>query len=106
MFDRDVLLAITALGFTSYALRVGGFLAAGAIPPNRSAARFLRKAPGNVIVAFVAAACLESRWPALFGCASAVAVMIITRREWAALAVGFIVAGLMAVLPGVFPTNH
>ena len=94
MFERDVLLAITALGFTSYALRAAGFLAAGAISPDGSAARFLRMAPGNLIVAFIAAACLESRWPGLLGCASALTVMIITRKEWAALALGFIVAGV------------
>jgi uncharacterized membrane protein len=100
MFDRNILLAITALGLTSYALRAAGFLAAGAISPNGTLARFLRKAPGNLIVAFVAAACLESRWPGLLGCTSALAVMILTRKEWAALASGFIAAGVTAVLSG------
>jgi uncharacterized membrane protein len=94
MFDRHVLLAITALGLTSYALRAGGFLAAGAISPNGSVARFLRMAPGNLIVAFVAAACLEGRWPALLSCTSALVVMWITRKEWAALALGFVIAAL------------
>lgn len=105
MFDRHILLAIAVLGLTSYTLRAGGFLAAGTLSPNGSVARFLRLAPGNLIVAFVATACLENRLPGLLGCVSALAVMMITRKEWAALALGFIVAGVTAVVSGVGLTH-
>ena len=49
-------------------MRAGGFLAAGAIREGSIAARFLRLAPGNLFVAFVAAACLEGGWPSVIGC--------------------------------------
>jgi uncharacterized membrane protein len=98
MPDWRILLAIGLLGLASYALRIGGFLAASAIAENSIAARFLRLAPGNLFVAFVAAACLEGGWPSLIGCACALATMAKTGKEWAALGVGFTAAALTAAL--------
>jgi uncharacterized membrane protein len=98
MPDWRTLLAIGFLGLASYAMRTGGFLAAGAIRQGSIAARFLHLAPGNLFVAFVAAACLEGGWPSVIGCICALVTMAITRKEWAALGVGFSTAALAAAL--------
>jgi uncharacterized membrane protein len=92
------LIAIGLLGLASYAMRAGGFLAADAIREGSIAARFLRLAPGNLFVAFVAAACLENGWPSVIGCICALATMAVTGKEWAALGVGCSAAALAAAL--------
>jgi uncharacterized membrane protein len=96
MPDWRTLLAISLLGLASYAMRAGGFLAAGAIREGSIAARFLRLAPGNLFIAFVAAACLEGGWPSVVGCICALVTMAVTGKEWAALGVGFSAAALAA----------
>jgi hypothetical protein len=88
--------AIAILGLACYAMRAGGFLAAGVIREGGVAARFLRLAPGNLFTAFVAAACLEGGWPSIIGCTCALLTMAVTRKEWAALGVGFAAAALGA----------
>jgi uncharacterized membrane protein len=98
MPDWRILVAIGLLGLASYALRIGGFLAASAIGKDSIGARFLRLAPGNLFVAFVAAACLEGGWPSLIGCACALTAMALTGKEWAALGLGFTAAALTAAL--------
>ena len=98
MSDWRVLVAIGVLGFVSYALRSGGFLAAGLIREGGSVARFLRLAPGNLFIAFVAAACVEGGWPSVIGCTAALAGMVARRREWLALTAGFSAAAAAAKL--------
>src|SRR5437867_509976 len=97
MPDWRTLIAIGILGLASYAMRAGGFLAAGAIREDSIAARFLRLAPGNLFVAFVAAAGLQGGWPSVIGCTGALVTMAVTGKEWAALGVGFSAAALVAV---------
>src|SRR5258705_13002575 len=89
MPDSRVLAAIVAVGLASYAMRAGGFLAAGVIPPRGLLERLLRLAPGNLFVAFAAAGILEGRWPSLVGGLRAGATMAATDREWAAPGAGF-----------------
>jgi uncharacterized membrane protein len=98
MPDWRVLVAIGALGIVSYAMRAGGYLAAGAFRDEGAVARFFRLAPGNLFVAFVTAGCLEGGWPSLAGCACALTTMVVTRREWAALGVGFGAAAATSAL--------
>ena len=98
MPDWRILAAIGCVGLTSYALRAGGFLAARMLPDNRSAQRFLRLAPGNLFVAFVAAGCLQGGVPNIAGALSALVTMAATRREWAALIAGFVASGLAAAI--------
>lgn len=98
MLDWRILAAIGCIGLTSYALRASGFLAAGLMPANGPAQRFLRLAPGNLFVAFVAAGCLEGGVPNIAGGLAALATMAATRREWAALIAGFAAAGLAAAV--------
>ena len=96
MFDWRILVVIGCIGLTSYAMRAGGFLAAGVMPETGPVQRFLRLAPGNLFVAFIAAGCLEGGWPNIAGSLLALATMAITRREWAAWLAGCAGAGLVA----------
>ncbi|HEV7441259.1 MAG TPA: AzlD domain-containing protein [Steroidobacteraceae bacterium] len=98
MLDARVLLAIAALGTVSYVMRVGGFLAAGAIAETGAVAKFLRLAPGNLFVAFVAAGCLDGGWPSVLGAGCAFITMAVTKKEWAALGAGFASAAIVSAL--------
>lgn len=98
MPEPQVLAAIFAVGAASYAMRAGGFLAAGAMPQRGLLPRLLRLAPGNLFVAFAAAGILEGGWPPLVACLGAVATMAATKREWAALGAGFAAAAIASAL--------
>ena len=98
MPDWRIMAAIGCIGLTSYALRAGGFLAAGIMPAAGPAQRFLRLAPGNLFVAFVAAGCLEGGIPNIAGSLLALATMATTRREWAALLAGFAAAAVASIV--------
>jgi len=96
--ETQTLAVILTVGAAAYAMRAGGFLAAGALPRHGLLPRMLRLAPGNLVVAFAAAGMLEGGWPSVAGCAAAVAAMAATRREWAALGAGFAAAALAAAM--------
>jgi uncharacterized membrane protein len=96
MLDWRILAAIGCIGLTSYAMRAGGFLAAGVMPTNGPVQRFLRLAPGNLFVAFIAAGCLEGGLPNIAGSLMALATMVVMRQEWAALIAGFAAAEIIA----------
>lgn len=81
--------AIAVLGLASQALRLGGYFAVGNLPPDHVIARFLRLAPGNMLVAFAAVGCLQGSWPALAGTLAAIVTMALTGKDWAATALGF-----------------
>jgi hypothetical protein len=70
-------------------MRAGGYLMASALPRLTFIERLLRIAPGNLFIAFAAAAAWEGGWPSLAGGLAAVAAMAATKREWAALGAGF-----------------
>jgi branched-subunit amino acid transport protein len=96
MPDWRILVAIGCIGLTSYAMRAGGFLAAGVMPATGPIQRFLRLAPGNLFVAFIAAGCLQGGLPNIAGALLALATAVITRQDWAALIAGFAAAGIVA----------
>lgn len=98
MPEPRILAVILAVGAASYAMRAGGFLAAGALPHGGLLPRLLRLAPGNLFAAFAAAGILQGGWPSLMGCLGAVVTMAATKREWAALGAGFGVAALASAL--------
>ena len=98
MADWEVFTVIAAVGAACYAMRAGGFLAAGAMPQGGLLARLLRLAPGNLFVAFAAAGIWQGGVPSLVGCGGAVAAMAVTKREWAALGAGFAGAALTSAL--------
>ncbi len=99
MPDPRILAVILAVGAASYAMRAGGFVAAGVMPQDGLLPRLLRLAPGNLFAAFAAAGVLQGGWPSLAGCLGAVAMMAATKREWAALGAGFAAAALASALP-------
>ncbi len=98
MPEMQVLAVILAVGAASYAMRAGGFLAAGAMPERGLLPRLLRLAPGNLFAAFAAAGILQGGWPSLLGCIGAVATMAATKREWAALGAGFGAAAIASAV--------
>lgn len=100
MPDWRVLLAISAVGAASYAMRIGGYLAAGSVRETSLPSRLLRLAPGNLFVAFVVAGCLHGGLPSLVGAAAALGTMVACKREWAALAAGFAGAALASLAGG------
>ncbi len=101
MIDPDVLAAILVVGAASYAMRACGFLAAGALPESGLVPRLLRLAPGNLFIAFLAAGCAAGGWPSLAGALAAFAAMVVTKREWAALAAGFAAAAAASAMLSV-----
>jgi hypothetical protein len=90
--------AIGWFELTCYAMRIGGFLAAGVRPSGGLLQRFLRLAPGNLFIAFVAAGCLEGGASNIAGADIALATMVWTGREWVALQAGFAAAGGFAAI--------
>ena len=94
MPEWQIFAVVFAVGAASYAMRTIGFLAAGALPQDGLWPKFLRLAPGNLLVAFAAAGILEGGWVSLIGCLGAAAAMKATQREWAALGTGFILVAL------------
>jgi uncharacterized membrane protein len=100
MAEWRVFAAILAVGAASYAMRAGGFLVAGALPRSGLLPALLRLVPGNLFVAFAAAGVVASGWVSLIGCLCAVATMIATQREWAALGAGFGAIALASVVRG------
>lgn len=98
MHDWQTLGVIAMLGVVCYAMRAGGFLAAGLMREDGTIAKFLKLAPANLFVAFVAAVCLEGGWPYVLGCAGAFIVMALTGKKWAALGARF----ATTILSGAF----
>ena len=98
MPDWRIVAVVFVVGAASYAMRAGGFLAAGALPQSGFLPRLLRLAPGNLLVSFAAAGILEGGWPGLAGCLGAVTAMAVTKREWAALGAGFGAAALISAV--------
>jgi hypothetical protein len=96
MSELQVLIIICTLGFVCYGLRAGGFLAASLFPRQGMLAQILKLAPGNLFVAFSAAGLWEGHWPAVVGSVGTVVVMAITKREWLALAVGFVAVAVVS----------
>jgi branched-subunit amino acid transport protein len=97
MPEWQIFAVVFAVGAASYTMRTAGFLAAGALPQDGLWPRLLRLAPGNLFVAFAAAGILEGGWVSLVGCLGAVATMTVTKREWAALGVGFALVTLASM---------
>jgi hypothetical protein len=96
MLDPHAFAAILAVGATSYAMRAGGFIAAGLLPQKGLLQRLLKLAPGNLFAAFAAAGMAEGGWPNTIGCLGALLTMVATKKEWAALSIGFALTALTA----------
>ena len=105
MPDWQIFAVVFAVGAASYAMRAAGFLAAGALPQSGVWPKLLRLAPGNLLVAFVAAGILQGGWTSLVGCLGAAATMAATKREWAALAAGCTLAALASSVDALLRTH-
>jgi len=96
MSDWHGPLAIGTVGAACYGLRLGGFFVSDALSKNALVSKVLHFAPGNISVAFIVAGLWNGGLPCVVGCVAALATMVITSREWAALAAGFATAALMS----------
>jgi len=105
MPEWQILAVVFTVGAASYAMRSAGFLAAGALPQSGVWPRLLRLAPGNLLVAFVAAGILEGGWTSLVGCLGAAAMMAATKREWAAVGAGCTLAALASSIGALVRTH-
>ena len=105
MPEWQIFAVVFAVGAASYAMRTAGFLAAGALPQSGIWPKLLRLAPGNLLVAFVAAGILQGGWTSLVGCLGAAATMAATKREWAALGAGCTLAALASSVDALLRTN-
>ncbi|MBG1232813.1 AzlD domain-containing protein [Aestuariivirga litoralis] len=100
MTDWHIIAAVCCVGLVAYALRTGGYLTAGLLPADSQAQRFLRLAPANLFVAFVAASCFAGGITNVVGALVALVTMLVTKRQWAGLIMGFVAAALVAILRG------
>jgi hypothetical protein len=96
MTDLQVVAAILAIGGASIAMRLAGYVAADVLPGATVTARVVRLAPGNLSIAFVTIGCVQGGWPSFIGSAVALTGMVISKRQWAALILGFVASALVA----------
>jgi hypothetical protein len=98
MLDGRTFAVIGVLALVSCGMRTGDYLAAIPIREDGALARFIQLAPGNLLVAFVVASCFGGGTVSVAGCASALLVMALTGKEWAALDAGSSTDALTAAL--------
>ena len=98
MTDLQVIAAIMAIGGASIAMRLTGYVAVDLLPGASVTARIVRLAPGNLSVAFVTIGCVQGGWPSVIGSAVALTGMVLSKRQWAALLMGFVAAALVAAV--------
>lgn len=90
-------LAILAMMATTILAKVMGFWILGRVPLTPRVRRGLEALPGGVILATIVPITLESGLPGMAGIAVATLVMIATRKDWLAIALGLaIVAAIRA----------
>jgi uncharacterized membrane protein len=90
--DFGVLGAIAAMAVATYAMRAGGFWMMRHVPPSPLLRRMLNALPGSVIVATVLPIIVRDGFTAMLAIGAAVAVMLATRRDIAAVIAGMAVA--------------
>jgi len=77
-------------------MRLTGYVAADVLPGATLTARIVRLAPGNLSIAFVTIGCAQGGWPSFIGSAVALTGMVVSKRQWVALILGFVAAALVA----------
>lgn len=82
------LLAILAMMATTILAKTMGFWILGRVPLTARVRRGLEALPGGVILATIVPITLESGPSGLIGIAVATTVMMLTRKDWLAVAVG------------------
>lgn len=86
-------LAILAMMATTILAKVMGFWILGRVPLTPRVRRGLEALPGGVILATIVPITLESGLPGMAGIAVATLVMIATRKDWVAIALGLAIVG-------------
>jgi len=84
-------LALCSMALASYLCRVGGVWLMDHLPPSPPLKRALQALPGSIILATVLPLGMKGGVSALCGLAAALLIMILTRKDLAALSCGMIV---------------
>lgn len=99
LMTQGAWLAIFAMMATTILAKTMGFWILGRVPLTARVRRGLEALPGGVILATIVPITLESGAPGLAGIAVATAVMVMTRKDWLAVAAGLAaVAAIRAFL--------
>lgn len=94
LLHPDALVVIAVMAVVTYGLRAGGLLLADRLPRTGRWAYALRRLPGMVLVAVVAPGLAHLGWLGVGAGAVTVALAIVTRNLFAAMAGGVTVVAL------------
>jgi len=99
MSEHDVLpyasfIAIGTIAAMTYLVRVSGFWMMGQVTVTPRVRRMLDALPGSVVAAIVLPVVAKNGLPALLAVSAVVAVMIVRRNDFIAIAAGLAVAAL------------
>lgn len=92
------LVAIAAMTVATYPMRIGGFWLMGHVPLTPRVRRILEALPGTVVVATVLPILMREGIPAAVAIAAALAVTLVRRNDFIALAVGVAAAAAARAL--------
>jgi uncharacterized membrane protein len=88
------LLALLAMGVTTFLMRAGGFWLMVHVPLTARVHRMLEALPGSLVVAIVLPVAVRSGVTALLAIAAAAAMMTLRRNGFLAVVTGLLVAVL------------
>ena len=94
LFSSAALAAILAMAAATYLMRVGGFWLMGHVPLTARMRKMLEALPGAVVAAIVLPVMVKTGAPAFLAIGATVALMVIRRNEFLALAAGIAVAAM------------
>ena len=94
LFSSAALAAILAMAAATYLMRVGGFWLMGHVPLTARMRKMLEALPGAVVAAIVLPVMVKTGGPAFLAIGATVALMVIRRNEFLALAAGIAVAAM------------
>ena len=93
-FSSAAVAAILAMAAATYLMRVGGFWLMGHVPLTARMRKMLEALPGAVVAAIVLPVMVKTGAPAFLAIGATVALMVIRRNEFLALAAGIAVAAM------------
>ena len=94
IFSSAAVAAILAMAAATYLMRVGGFWLMGHVPLTARMRKMLEALPGAVVAAIVLPVMVKTGAPAFLAIGATVALMVIRRNEFLALAAGIAVAAM------------
>ena len=93
-FSSAAVAAILAMAAATYLMRVSGFWLMGHVPLTARIRKMLEALPGAVVAAIVLPIMVKTGAPAFLAIGATVALMVIRRNEFLALAAGIAVAAM------------